>query len=115
MAIDRAKVQILAQKYFIKGQTDKAIKEYLLLYEDNQSDMKVCQKLGDLYIKKIFIDKAISDVRISCAANLKRCGRTRKNIWKTLQAARMPKMNFLRAARGLKGRPYLWARHGMWA
>ncbi|MDT8316823.1 MAG: tetratricopeptide repeat protein, partial [bacterium] len=52
MAIDRAKVQALAQKYFIKGQTDKAIKEYLLLYEDNQSDMKVCQKLGDLYVKK---------------------------------------------------------------
>ena len=52
MAINRSKVQAQAQKYVIKGQTDKAIKEYLTLYEDDPGDLKVSQKLGDLYIKK---------------------------------------------------------------
>lgn len=52
MAIDRSKIQAQAQKFALKGQIDKAIKEYLLLYEDDPKDIKVCQKLGDLYIKK---------------------------------------------------------------
>lgn len=52
MAINRSKVQAQAQKFVLKGQVDKAIKEYLTLLEDDPSDLKVCQKLGDLYAKK---------------------------------------------------------------
>lgn len=52
MAINRSKVQALAQKYILKGQIDKAIKEYLLLLEDAPDDIKVCQRLGDLYARK---------------------------------------------------------------
>ena len=52
MAINRSKVQAQAQKYLLKGLIDKAIKEYLLLHEDDPRDSKACQKLGDLFAKK---------------------------------------------------------------
>ncbi|MBE9536072.1 MAG: tetratricopeptide repeat protein, partial [Proteobacteria bacterium] len=52
MAINRTKVQAQAQKFVLKGQIDKAIKEYLTLVDDEPGDLKVCQKLGDLYAKK---------------------------------------------------------------
>ncbi len=52
MAINRSKVQAQAQKFVLKGQVDKAIKEYLTLLDDDSGDLKVCQKLGDLYAKK---------------------------------------------------------------
>jgi len=58
LAINRTKVQALAQKYVLKGLIDKAIKEYLLLYEDDPKDSKTCQKLGDLYAKKGNKDRA---------------------------------------------------------
>lgn len=59
----------------------------------------LCNRRGDYYIKKNFIDRASSDVRISCAANLNRGGRTRTNFWKIIRTARRPKMNFFRTAR----------------
>lgn len=52
MAINKAKVQAQAQKYILKGQLDKAINEYLTILNDDPDDMKICQRLGDLYAKK---------------------------------------------------------------
>jgi len=40
-----------AQKFVQKQQYDKAIKEYLKAHEEDPKDVKVAQKLGDLYLK----------------------------------------------------------------
>jgi len=52
LALNKSRVVSLAQKYLHKGQHDKAIKELLHLLDDNPNDLRLCQKLGDLYAKK---------------------------------------------------------------
>lgn len=52
MALNKSKVMLLAQKYFQKGNYDKAIKELLTLLDLDPDDLRICQKLGDLYAKK---------------------------------------------------------------
>ncbi|NWG03858.1 MAG: tetratricopeptide repeat protein [Syntrophaceae bacterium] len=59
MAIDKEKILDIAQKYILKGQSKKAIKEYLKLIEGNPQDKRLHLKLGDLYIKNGEEDKAI--------------------------------------------------------
>src|SRR5262245_60252865 len=41
-----------AQKFVEKGQTDKAIKEYLKVVQEDPKDVRVWLKIGDLYAKK---------------------------------------------------------------
>ena len=59
MAIDKEKILDIAQKYILKGQSKKAIKEYLKLIGANPQDKKLHLKLGDLYLKNGEEDKAI--------------------------------------------------------
>jgi tetratricopeptide (TPR) repeat protein len=59
LAIDKEKILGIAQKYILKGQSKKAIKEYLKLIEANPQDKKLHLKLGDLYLKNGEEDKAI--------------------------------------------------------
>jgi len=59
LAIDKEKILDIAQKYILKGQSKKAIKEYLKLIEANPQDKKLHLKLGDLYLKNGEEDKAI--------------------------------------------------------
>jgi tetratricopeptide (TPR) repeat protein len=59
LAIDKEKILDIAQKYILKGQSKKAIKEYLKLIEANPQDKKLHLKLGDLYLKNGEQDKAI--------------------------------------------------------
>jgi len=41
-----------ARKYVEKGQTDRAIKEYLKVVDHDPKDVRVWLKIGDLYAKK---------------------------------------------------------------
>lgn len=59
MAIEKEKILDIAQKYILKGQSKKAIKEYLKLIEANPQDKRMHLKLGDLYLKNGEEDKAI--------------------------------------------------------
>lgn len=59
MAIDKEKILDIAQKYILKGQSKKAIKEYLKLVEANPQDKRLHLKLGDLYLKNGEQEKAI--------------------------------------------------------
>jgi len=59
LAIDKEKILDIAQKYILKGQSKKAIKEYLKLVEANPQDKRLHLKLGDLYLKNGEEDKAI--------------------------------------------------------
>ena len=59
LAIDKEKILNIAQKYILKGQSKKAIKEYLKLVEANPQDKRLHLKLGDLYLKNEEEDKAI--------------------------------------------------------
>jgi tetratricopeptide (TPR) repeat protein len=59
VAIDKEKILDIAQKYILKGQSKKAIKEYLKLIEANPQDKRLHLKLGDLYLKNGEEDKAI--------------------------------------------------------
>lgn len=59
MAIDKEKILDIAQKYILKGQSKKAIKEYLKLVEANPQDKRLHLKLGDLYLKNGEEEKAI--------------------------------------------------------
>jgi tetratricopeptide (TPR) repeat protein len=52
MAINKNKVMEAAQKFAEKGQTDKAIKEYLKIVQEDPKDVRVWLKIGDLYAKK---------------------------------------------------------------
>src|SRR5438876_6879869 len=52
MAINKNKVMEAAQKLVEKGQTDKAIKEYLKVVQEDPKDVRVWLKIGDLYAKK---------------------------------------------------------------
>ena len=61
MGIDKDKILDAAQKYILKGQSKKAIKEYLKLIETNPQDKRLHLKVGDLYLKNGEEDKAIQE------------------------------------------------------
>jgi tetratricopeptide (TPR) repeat protein len=61
LAIDREKTLDLAQKYILKGQSKKAIQEYLKLIEADPKDKRLYLKLGDLYFKNGENEKAINE------------------------------------------------------
>jgi tetratricopeptide (TPR) repeat protein len=51
----------IAQRFIFKGQSNKAIKEYLKLIEAAPRDKRLHLKLGDLYFKSAENDKAIKE------------------------------------------------------
>jgi len=59
LAIDKESILDTAQKYILKGQFQKAVKEYLRLLEADPRDKRLHLKLGDLYLKAGEEDKAI--------------------------------------------------------
>ena len=59
MAIDKESILDTAQKYILKGQPQKAVKEYLKLLEADPQDKRLHLKLGDLYLKSGEEEKAI--------------------------------------------------------
>jgi len=59
--IDKEKILDVAQKYILKGQARKAIKEYLKLVEADPHDKRLHLKLGDLYLKDNEEDKAVEE------------------------------------------------------
>lgn len=61
MVIDKEKVLGVAQKYILRGQSKKAIKEILKLIEASPKDKRLYLKLGDLYLKDGENDKAIKE------------------------------------------------------
>ena len=61
LGIDKEKILNIAQKYILKGQSKKAINEYLKLVEANPEDKRLRLKLGDLYLKNGEEDKAIQE------------------------------------------------------
>ncbi len=61
MSIDKEKILDIAQKYILKGQSKKALKEYLKLIEANPQDKRLHLKIGDLYIKNGEEEKAIQE------------------------------------------------------
>jgi tetratricopeptide (TPR) repeat protein len=61
LAIDKEKILRLAQKYILKGQSKKAIPEYLRLIEVTPKDKRLYLKLGDLYLKNGEDEKAIKE------------------------------------------------------
>ena len=61
MALDKEKILDIAQKYILKGQSKKAIKEYLKLIEADPKDKRLYLKLGDLYFKNGENEKAITE------------------------------------------------------
>jgi tetratricopeptide (TPR) repeat protein len=61
LGIDKEKILDAAQKYILKGQSKKAIKEYLKLVEADPQDKRMHLKLGDLYLKNEEEGKAIRE------------------------------------------------------
>ena len=61
MALDKEKILALAQRYVLKGQSQKAIKEYLRLIEAEPKDKRLYLKLGDMYLKNAEDGKAIKE------------------------------------------------------
>lgn len=61
MVIDKEKILGIAQKYILRGQSKKAIKEYLKLIETTPKDKRLYLKLGDLYLKDGENEKAINE------------------------------------------------------
>ena len=59
MVIDKDKILNIAQKYVLKGQSEKAIKEYQKLVKASPKDIRSHLKLGDLYLKNGENEKAI--------------------------------------------------------
>jgi len=59
LGIDKEKILDIAQKYILKGQSQKAIKEYLKLIEASPEDKRLHLKLGDLYLKNGEEDRAV--------------------------------------------------------
>lgn len=52
MAFNKNKAMDAARRFVDKGQTDKAIKEYLRVVEHDPKDVRVWLKIGDLYAKR---------------------------------------------------------------
>lgn len=61
LAIDKDKILDIAHKYILKGQSKKAIKEYLKLVEASPQDKRLRLKLGDLYLKNGEEQQAIQE------------------------------------------------------
>jgi tetratricopeptide (TPR) repeat protein len=61
LVIDKEKILDAAQKYILKGQPKKAIKEYLRLIDSNPKEKRLYLKLGDLYLKNGENDNAIKE------------------------------------------------------
>jgi tetratricopeptide (TPR) repeat protein len=61
LALDKEKILALAQRYVLKGQSQKAIKEYLRLIEAEPKDKRLYLKLGDMYLKNAEDGKAIKE------------------------------------------------------
>jgi tetratricopeptide (TPR) repeat protein len=61
LAVDRDKILDLAQKYVLKGQPEKAIKEYQKLIKASPKDIRARLKLGDLFQKSGENEKAIEE------------------------------------------------------
>ena len=61
MDIDKEKILDIAQKYILKGQSKKAIIEYLKLIKANPQDKRLHLKLGDLYLKNGEQNKAVQE------------------------------------------------------
>ncbi len=61
MAFDKNKSMMAAQKFFQKGQYDRAIREYEKIIKEEPKDIKVHQKLGDLYAREGKKTEAISE------------------------------------------------------
>jgi tetratricopeptide (TPR) repeat protein len=61
LGIDKEKILGNAQKYVLKGQSKKAIKEYLRLIEASPKDKRLYLKLGDLYLKDGDGGKAVKE------------------------------------------------------
>jgi tetratricopeptide (TPR) repeat protein len=61
LVLDKEKILALAQRYILKGQSNKAIKEYLTLLEADPKDKRLYLKLGDLYLKNAENEKAIKE------------------------------------------------------
>jgi tetratricopeptide (TPR) repeat protein len=59
--IDKDKILGAAQKYILKGQSKKAIKEYQKLIDANPEDKRLHLKVGDLYLKNGENDLAIRE------------------------------------------------------
>jgi tetratricopeptide (TPR) repeat protein len=59
LGTDKENTLDIAQKYVLKGQLEKAIKEYLKLVGAAPQDKRLHLKLGDLYLKNGEEDKAI--------------------------------------------------------
>jgi tetratricopeptide (TPR) repeat protein len=61
LVIEKEKILSIAQKYILRGQSKKAIKEYLKLIETSPKDKRLYLKLGDLYLKDGENEKAIDE------------------------------------------------------
>jgi len=61
LAFDKEKILISAQKYVLKGQSEKAIKEYQKLVKASPKDIRSHLKLGDLFLKNGENEKAIGE------------------------------------------------------
>ena len=59
MAIDKEKILNIAQKYVLKGQSQKAITELQKLIEASPKDKRLYLKLGDLHLKNNEKDRAL--------------------------------------------------------
>lgn len=61
MGIDREKILSTAQRFVLKGQSEKAIKEYQKLINASPKDIRSHLKLGDLYLKNGENEKALTE------------------------------------------------------
>jgi tetratricopeptide (TPR) repeat protein len=61
LVIDREKILNVAQRYVLKGQSEKAIKEYQKLVKASPRDIRSHLKLGDLYLKKGQNERAVEE------------------------------------------------------
>ncbi len=61
MALDKNKTILLAQKYIQKGMYDRAIKELAGIVRQDPKDIKVRQKLGDLYARENKRSEALAE------------------------------------------------------
>jgi len=59
--MDKDKIFKTAQQYILKGQTEKAIKEYQKVVKATPKDIRARLKLGDLYLKGGENEKAIEE------------------------------------------------------
>jgi tetratricopeptide (TPR) repeat protein len=61
LVIDKGKILDIAQKYVLKGQSEKAIKEYQKRVKASPKDIRSHLKLGDQYLKNGENEKAIGE------------------------------------------------------